>query len=97
MGVPDYLDVIARPMDLGTVRAKLRRRGYGSADAFASDVRLVFNNAKQYNVSKSETQQRRMPKSRYLSPQKERHNLSPLETKNERGSSPKPLLELPSL
>jgi hypothetical protein len=56
-GAVNYLQVIALPMDLGTVEAKLsatgepgeKSSGYKSAEEFATDVRLVWSNAKQYN------------------------------------------------
>ena len=47
--LPDYHDVIKRPMDLGTVSKKLKGGAYGSGDDFAADVRLVFQNAMWYN------------------------------------------------
>ena len=65
LGLTNYLDVVKRPMDLGTVRRKLERSGGGgdadgSADAstyapYANceelnrDVMLTFANAKLYN------------------------------------------------
>mmetsp|Transcript_7986 Transcript_7986/g.24574 ORF Transcript_7986/g.24574 Transcript_7986/m.24574 type:complete len:495 (-) Transcript_7986:243-1727(-) len=47
--LPDYRDVIKRPMDLGTIESKLS--SYETLDAFAADVRLVFTNAMTYNKS----------------------------------------------
>ncbi len=47
--VPDYLDVIKDPVDLGLVRARLDGGGYSSAAAFVSDVRRVFSNAIHYH------------------------------------------------
>ena len=38
-------------MDLGSVRAKLKAGAYDdAAEAFAADVRLVFDNAMLYNA-----------------------------------------------
>jgi hypothetical protein len=57
-GSSDYYDTVTRPMDLGTVAAKLASRAYyGSGvggDVFdaarvVQDVRLVFHNCKAYN------------------------------------------------
>ena len=45
----DYLSVVKRPMDLGTVRSKLD--AYATADAFAADVRLVYENSIAYCAS----------------------------------------------
>eukprot|EP00850_Spirogloea_muscicola_P013271 SM000089S23827 [mRNA] locus=s89:232041:234281:- [translate_table: standard] len=47
--LPDYMRMILEPMDLGTVRDKLRRHAYRRPEAFAADVRLTFRNAKAYN------------------------------------------------
>ena len=53
--VPDYLNVITEPMDLGTIERRLRQKGikpgppYTSIDEFVKDVRLVFKNCFTYN------------------------------------------------
>eukprot|EP00947_MAST-08B_sp_MAST-8B-sp1_P001806 g1806.t1 len=47
--VPDYADVISRPMDLGTIRQKIGAGGYASPEDFHEDVRLVFLNCYLYN------------------------------------------------
>ncbi|XP_023638643.1 transcription factor GTE12 [Capsella rubella] len=47
--IPDYFSVISKPMDLGTIKSKLLKNGYGNADEFAADVRLTFANAMAYN------------------------------------------------
>ncbi|CAN4117686.1 unnamed protein product [Withania somnifera] len=49
LGLHDYLDIIKRPMDLGTIKAKLSQNWYNSPKEFAEDIRLVFSNAKTYN------------------------------------------------
>lgn len=49
LGIPDYFEVIKKPMDLGTIEKQLA--DYASVDDFAADVRLVFNNAMTYNKS----------------------------------------------
>ena len=48
-GAPDYLSVIEHPMDLGTVVKKLGNSEYPSEAEFAVDVRLVFENCREYN------------------------------------------------
>uniref|UniRef100_A0A2P2LLM1 Uncharacterized protein MANES_10G093200 n=1 Tax=Rhizophora mucronata TaxID=61149 RepID=A0A2P2LLM1_RHIMU len=45
----DYYDIIKKPMDLGSVKAKLGKHSYVSPGDFAADVRLTFNNAMKYN------------------------------------------------
>jgi hypothetical protein len=55
---PDYLDHVATPMDLSTIRSKLDAGAYGaSLHAFASDVRLVFANCMRYNQPASKIHQ----------------------------------------
>ncbi len=49
--VPDYLEVIQNPMDYSAVLTRLNRGYYKSMDAFASDMRLIFHNAMEYNWS----------------------------------------------
>ncbi|KAG8388072.1 hypothetical protein BUALT_Bualt02G0087100 [Buddleja alternifolia] len=47
--IPDYFNVIKHPMDLGTIKSKLRTSRYTSPMEFAEDVRLTFKNAMTYN------------------------------------------------
>lgn len=49
LGLSDYHYFIKKPMDLGTIKNKLDKRGYNSLEQFASDVRLTFDNAMTYN------------------------------------------------
>ena len=49
--VPDYLEVIDKPMDYSTVRKGLQSGKYKTIDTFASDMRLIFHNAILYNWS----------------------------------------------
>ncbi|KAI5699177.1 hypothetical protein M8J76_001238 [Diaphorina citri] len=49
LGLTDYFDIIKKPMDLGTVRKKMRNRTYKTAKEFADDVRLIFSNCYKYN------------------------------------------------
>ncbi|KAL4433859.1 hypothetical protein ABPG75_000300 [Micractinium tetrahymenae] len=50
--VPDYLEVVDQPMDLGTIRAKAAKGRYRSPGEFQSDLKLVVSNAQLYNESK---------------------------------------------
>jgi len=45
----DYRKVIKTPMDLGTIRDKLDRRGYSNSLEFANDMRLICTNCYKYN------------------------------------------------
>ena len=47
--VPDYFEVVKRPMDLSTVENKLKRGEYTSAYQFALDVRTIWDNSFCYN------------------------------------------------
>lgn len=49
LGLADYHYFIKKPMDLGTIKTRLEKRGYSSLEQFASDVRLTFDNAMTYN------------------------------------------------
>lgn len=49
LGIPDYLDIIKKPMDLGTVEKKLRKGEYSDPWEYVDDVWLMFDNAWLYN------------------------------------------------
>ncbi|XP_076909676.1 transcription initiation factor TFIID subunit 1-like [Bidens hawaiensis] len=46
---PDYLRIIDRPMDLATMREKVRKLEYKSRDAFRHDMWQITYNAHKYN------------------------------------------------
>lgn len=46
---PDYDEIIDSPMDLGTIRQRLKDRHYMACEQFARDMRRVWNNCKIYN------------------------------------------------
>ena len=54
MGIPHYAEVIKQPMDFGTIKGKYKGGRYASAEAFASDVRLVFRNTTTFNKGADE-------------------------------------------
>ncbi len=54
MGIPHYAEIIKTPMDFGTIKGKYKGGRYASAEAFAADVRLVFNNATTFNKGADE-------------------------------------------
>ena len=47
--IPEYTTIIHTPMDLGTVRDKLRANCYCNMLEFVYDIRLTFNNAMLFN------------------------------------------------
>lgn len=49
LGIPNYFSVIKKPMDLGTVMARLRSRQYATIKACFDDIELVFSNAMLFN------------------------------------------------
>eukprot|EP01133_Synstelium_polycarpum_P014490 gene14490-17099_t len=49
LNILDYFTIIKHPMDFRTIRQTLVSGVYQSSDEFASDMRLVFDNAKEYN------------------------------------------------
>lgn len=50
----DYSEKVAKPMDFGTIRSNLESGAYAHPDALAADVRLVFANARTYNLPGSD-------------------------------------------
>ncbi|CAM9985545.1 unnamed protein product, partial [Ectocarpus sp. 12 AP-2014] len=50
LGLHDYPNLIKRPMDLGTVKLRLERGAYPTAEACAADVRLIWDNCRTYNT-----------------------------------------------
>lgn len=51
--VPDYLQVIQRPMDLETMMTKIDQHAYESAKDFLADIEQICANALEYNPDKS--------------------------------------------
>ncbi|XP_037948091.1 peregrin-like isoform X2 [Teleopsis dalmanni] len=47
--VPDYLDIVKYPMDLGTMREKLKNSQYSSFEQLESDFDLMIQNCLAYN------------------------------------------------
>ena len=49
LNIPNYLSIVKKPMDFGTVRQKLDRGEYENAKDFEADARLVFKNCFLFN------------------------------------------------
>lgn len=47
-GVPDYLEKVTKPMDLGTMKAKMDRNEYANEEEFVADMNQIFNNCYTY-------------------------------------------------
>ncbi|XP_068230522.1 protein polybromo-1 isoform X3 [Palaemon carinicauda] len=46
---PDYYEVIAQPIDMETIEAKIKGERYTSEDELVSDFKLMFRNCQRYN------------------------------------------------
>jgi hypothetical protein len=46
--VPDYLEKVTKPMDLGTMKAKMDAKGYADDAEFLADMNQVFTNCYTY-------------------------------------------------
>ena len=49
LGIPDYSNIIKKPMDLGTIRERFDNNYYLCADEAMSDFNQVFENCYIYN------------------------------------------------
>jgi len=49
MSIPDYLEIIKKPMDFSTISRKFESDSYSSANEFIEDVKLIFQNCMTYN------------------------------------------------
>ncbi|RKP22226.1 Bromodomain-containing protein, partial [Syncephalis pseudoplumigaleata] len=54
---PGYYDIVRRPMDLNTVRKRIRDSKINTTDEFHHDMLLIFQNAIMYNPIGSEIYQ----------------------------------------
>ncbi|KAH8597322.1 Bromodomain-containing protein [Bisporella sp. PMI_857] len=46
--VPNYFDVVKKPMDLSTIKSKIEEGKYASGAEFENDVRQIFRNCYEY-------------------------------------------------
>lgn len=51
--IPHYRTVITHPMDLSTVKDRVKRNIYPNVHQFIDDVRLIWNNAMTFNIEGS--------------------------------------------
>lgn len=49
LGIPDYFDIVKKPMDLGTIQNRLNSGKYSDPWEYVDDVWLMFDNAWLYN------------------------------------------------
>ena len=57
LGLTDYFNIVKTPMDLGTVRKKLRKKLYKHPDELREDIELTFTNAMIYNPATDDVHQ----------------------------------------
>lgn len=53
LGIPDYFDIVTKPIDLSTIKMKLDRGNYLDPWEYVDDVWLMFDNAWLYNRKNS--------------------------------------------
>ena len=73
LNVPDYFDIVKKPMDLSTICKKLDQDSYRTFSSFADDVRLVFANALLYNPVGQDVHTRALSLSTWFEGQWERY------------------------
>lgn len=49
-GIPNYPEVIKNPMDLGTVKTRLKAHQYTNVQEMDKDIRLIFSNCYKFNA-----------------------------------------------
>lgn len=49
LGIPDYFEIVRKPMDLSTIQYKLSSGQYSDPWEYVEDVWLMFDNAWLYN------------------------------------------------
>lgn len=54
LNIPDYKEVVKKPMDLGTIKDKLAAYEYNNCKEFMDDVELIFSNCILYNEEASD-------------------------------------------
>jgi len=52
--IPDYHEIVKKPMDFGTVTTKLKENQYNKLQEFMDEMELVFYNCRLYNGFESE-------------------------------------------
>lgn len=54
LGLTDYLEIVKNPMDISTIKKKLKLNNYNSLQEVFSDLNLIWSNCKLYNQEGSE-------------------------------------------
>ena len=48
---PEYHNIIVHPMDMSTLDKNIKKKVYGSTEAFLADAKWILHNSIQYNGS----------------------------------------------
>jgi hypothetical protein len=51
LGLDDYLTIVNKPMDISTVKSKLKQNKYLSLHEVVEDLQLIWDNCKTYNYN----------------------------------------------
>ena len=49
LGIPDYFNIVKKPMDISTIRKKMRENEYTTVNQVLSDIELMWDNAFLFN------------------------------------------------
>ncbi|CAG0897829.1 unnamed protein product [Cyprideis torosa] len=85
---PDYHRIIKYPMDFGTMKMKLNEMKYASNEEFLQDVKLIFENARVYNMEGSDEYEASVNLQKYFTARCRDLGLPLLKTKKFRLSRP---------
>lgn len=50
LNIPDYLEIVKKPMDLGTIKKNLVSKKYENTDEYLEDIYQIFDNCRRYNT-----------------------------------------------
>jgi len=67
LGLLDYPIIVKRPMDLSTVRKKVRQGKYSALRECVADVQLIWDNCRTYNMNESLIVQNANAMEKYMS------------------------------
>jgi hypothetical protein len=54
LDLQDYPKIVKRPIDLTSIKDALNKKKYETYDQFFSDIQLIWDNCKSYNIAESE-------------------------------------------
>lgn len=54
LNIPNYFEIIKKPMDIQTIENKLKNYEYNNDEEFQEDLKLIWKNAKEFNSPSTE-------------------------------------------